>query len=198
MVDVRFLPTRAKSKPVTACLATLGHQNGVRGQVAVNDLDDGAHGPGPTARRASPGAFGRKVSAIDALLRCRRSAWPGKSSVTSTTLSSSSVDEEILHRQHVGVGRHVRHGAIGVADLLELFLAGRLVLVRDRPDTPADVPCRRSCPTGYALPGIRCSGRCRPISLRPASRGILKPRSCGLALPVSALAIWEWKRVMFV
>ena len=39
-------------------------------------------------------------------------------------------DEQIFHRKHIGVGRHVGHGAIGVADLLELFLAGGFVLIR--------------------------------------------------------------------
>ncbi len=39
-------------------------------------------------------------------------------------------DEQILHCQHIGLSRHVSHGPVSIADLLELGLAGFLILIR--------------------------------------------------------------------
>ena len=110
-------------------LPALGHQNGVRGEIAVDHLmpvrmvQGGEH----VAHHLE---FLVKSQRQGGLVDVQAQGLAGQVLCDQHHLIFIVGDEQILHRQHVGVGRHVRHSAIGVADLLELFLAGGLVLVR--------------------------------------------------------------------
>ena len=110
-------------------LAALGHQNGVRGEIAVDHLIPVrmVQGRQHIAHHLELLVKGQRQGG---LVDVQAQSLPGQVLGDQHHLIFIVGDEQILHRQHVGVGRHVRHGAIGIADLLELFLAGGLVLVR--------------------------------------------------------------------